>query len=300
MCVQSQLSSLARGAGKCRFNGKEVFVAMKAYCDGSGSADTSPFVVLAGVAAEESVWNAFERDWDRILKDRRPIAPYLHMNEVAYFGGRGPFKNENGWTDEKRTALVHDCLAYFAQLDKTKFRAFICTIDMREYRRVKQEGASLPSVARICNKYVPMNIFAWYLENFTAWSLPELYYEFDQNERFIGPFQTLVAKLQKRTRRGLYTAFDAIKQIAPANMRNALPLQLADVIAWAHHRKLTPHKEGLAWERLHFFTDKVLPFRRKDIDEIDLKVIALNSKFGTYADEYFDSLTFPRVTMIDP
>jgi hypothetical protein len=252
---------------------------------------------LAGVAAEESVWLGFERDWERILKNRQPIAPYLHMNEIAPVGGRGPFKDENGWTDEKRATLVGDCLAYSSRLDKDRFRSFICTIDMRVYRRLKQEGASLPSVARICNKYVPMNIFAWYLEKFAALNLPEMYYEFDQNERFMGPFQTLVTRLQKRTWRGLYTAFDAIKQIAPANMRNALPLQLADMIAWAHHRKLTPHREGLAWERLHFFTDKVLPFRRMDVDEAALNVIALNTKFGTYADEYFDSLTFPRVRM---
>jgi hypothetical protein len=29
---------------------------MEAYCDGSGSADSSEFLVLVGVAAEEAIW----------------------------------------------------------------------------------------------------------------------------------------------------------------------------------------------------------------------------------------------------
>jgi len=228
---------------------------MKSYCDGSGTLDSSPFVVLAGVAAEESLWAGFERGWREVLRSRSPIAPYLHMREVV--PGKGPFKS---WDEDKRVNLVQDCLAYSSQLDKTEFCTFICTVDMRLYRSLKANGAKLPSVWRICNHFVPVGMFAWYLNEFHSRKLPELYFEFDQNERFIGPFQELVRKNQRKTWGGLYNHWDVIKQIVPADMRNALPLQFADMIAWGYHRKMTPPREGAAWSRLTLFTEKVHPF----------------------------------------
>jgi Protein of unknown function (DUF3800) len=265
---------------------------MRAYCDGSGNIDGSAFVVLSGVAAEESVWKGFAREWCAILGDRQPPAPYLHMKEVV--AGKGPFLDENGWDDHKRIKLIQDCLMFSQTIDKKKFCTFICSVDMSAYRRIRDAGVALPSVPRICNKFVPMSVFKWYLNNFNRWNLPELHYEFDQNERFVGPFSTLVRRLQKKSRSGLYNHWDIIKEIGPADMRRSLPLQLADMLAWAHHRKLTPHKEGLKWSHLHVMTDAVLPFFRKDVTERELIYIANYVGFGTVVDDYFDEFTFPN------
>jgi hypothetical protein len=276
--------------------GSEVFIVMKSYCDGSGTSDASPFVVLAGIAAEESLWSGFERGWGEVLKARDPIAPYLHMREVV--PGKGPFKDENGWDDDKRVNLVQDCLAYSSPLDKREFCTFICTVDMRLYRRLKENGAKLPSVWRICDHFVPVGMFTWYLNEFQSRRLPELNFEFDQNERFIGPFQQLVRKNQRKTWSGLYNHWDVIKQISSANMRNTLPLQLADMIAWGYHRKMTPPREEAAWSRLTFFTEKVHPFFRKDVGKEELLAMVQYANIGTVVEDYFDSKspTFPPPT----
>jgi len=283
MCAQSQtLSSLARGLAKNSLSGNEVLISMKAYCDGSGNAKTSDFLVLAGVAAEEPVWAGFERDWARILANRSPIAPYLHMNEVSH--GFGLFKDEDGWDEPKRLALVKDCVFFSQTLDKSKFRSFICSIDVKRYRELKDEGELLPSVFSMCNHWVPRQMFKWYLDNFGLWNLPELYYFFDQNEKFRGPFANLVRRGQKKSR--LSNHWHMIRQISPVDMRFTQPLQLADMLAWAHHRKLTYNDPQLKWSSLHTVTDAILPVTRKHIDAAQLDLIASHGNFGNI---YFDA-----------
>jgi hypothetical protein len=238
--------------------------------------------VLAGVAAEESIWAGFERDWSCILADRSPTAPYLHMNEVSH--GFGSFKDEDGWDESKRRALVKDCLFFAQTLDKSKFRSFICSIDMKRYRELKSEGELIPSAFSMCNHWVPRQMFKWYLDNFGQWNLPELYYFFDQNEKFIGPFAALVKRGQKKSR--LTNHWFMIRQISPANMRFTPPLQLADMLAWAHYRKLTNPDPHLNWSSLHIVTDAILPVTRKHIDAEQLDLLASHGNFGNI---YFDA-----------
>jgi hypothetical protein len=264
---------------------------MRAYCDGSGNVGTSDVVVLAGVAADESVWRQFEPEWDRILKDRDPVAPYLHMNEVA--SGAGAFRNKDGWNDTKRESLVRDCLMYAQKLDKQLFRTFVSSVEMPPYRRLKQQHAKFPSIPMLSNKAVAIRMFRWYIENFSNWKQAEIYYFFDQNEIFASPFKTLWQRRQRKTRRGLYNPWDLIKNVETANMRFTPQLQFADLIAWAHHRKLTPASQGQKWSELHVFTDAVLPFTRRDYREQDLLVIAQFLEAGTTIDYYFNDLTLP-------
>lgn len=272
--------------------GSEVLIALKAYCDGSGDAKRSEFIVLAGVAAEESVWACFEREWAQVLGNRSPVAPYLHMNEVV--SGNGSFSDKNGWDETKREHLVRDCLFYAQTMDKLLFRSFVCSLDMKKYREIKASIPKFPSVPTLCNRYVGIQIFRWYLENFTTWKTPELYYFFDQNEKFIGPFQSMIKRRQKKSHRGLYNHWDIIKNIAPANMRITLPLQLSDMLAWAHHRRLHPHREGLKWSHLHTMTDAVIPFTRKEYGANDLDHIARWMAIGNVVETYFDDLIFPE------
>jgi hypothetical protein len=215
----------------------------------------------------------------------------LHMNEVV--SGNGSFSDARGWSDQKREQLVRDCLFYSQTIDKQSFRTFICSLDMERYRELNCSTQNFPSVSTLCNRWVPFQIFKWYLENFGTWKLAELYYFFAQNERYMGPFNTIVRRRQKKSRRGLYNHWDIIKQITSSNMRLTLPLQLADLLAWAHHRKLTPHSEGLKWSYLHTMTDAVLPFTRKDITVGDLNHIKNWLSFGNVVKEYFSDLTFP-------
>ena len=281
-------SQCVNSISKSLINGHEVLIPVRAFCDGSGSMKTSRFVVLAGVAAEESVWAGFERDWDAILKARDPIAPYLHMNEVV--AGEGSFHNDNGWDDDKRRQLITDCLLYSQTLDKLKFKTFICSVDMEVYRRLRAVHPHFPTVASICNKNVSMEIFKWYLEEFSSRQRVELYYFFDQNEKFKGPFEQLKIKRQKKTWSGLYNAWDIIRGVHNENMRTTLPLQLADMLAWAHHRRLTPSTKDLSWSSLHIMLDAVLPFRRREAGEKYLSHIAEWLDHGGIVKDYLETL----------
>lgn len=284
-------SQIGRSLPKNLLRGDECLTVMKAYCDGSGNARTSNVLVLAGVAADESVWKQFEPEWDRVLKDRDPIAPYLHMKEVA--SGSKPFRNKDGWDDTKREFLVRDCLMYAQSLDKQLFRTFVSSIEMPAYRRLKQQYSNFPSVATLSNKAVSIRVFRWYIENFPNWKQAELYYFFDQNEIFAGPFRMLWKRRERRMRRGLYNPWSLIRNVETANMRFTPQLQLADLIAWAHHRKLSPESHGKKWASLHTFTDSVLPFTRRDYREQDLQIIAQWVGVGNVIDYYFDDLTLP-------
>jgi hypothetical protein len=243
-------------------------------------------MVLAGVAAEETVWAGFEREWKELLTSRMPVAPYLHMREVSR--GFGVFANESGWDAARRQQLVTDCLLYGQSLDKLCFRSFICTIDMKCYRELKAEGSLRTSAFEMCNHWSPRLIFRWYLENFAQWKLPELHYFFDQNEKFKGPFENSVRRC-KKMKSYLANPWHLVGQIENVDMRLNAPLQLADMIAWAHHRRLTPHRANLEWSSLHMVTDAVLPSTRKDLDADHLKFIASFEKFGTIVPDYFGS-----------
>lgn len=276
-------------------SGHEKVVAMKAYIDASGNYRTSDVVVLAGVAADDPIWVGFEEEWGKILQNRDPIAPYLHMNEIN--SKRGAFTDEKGWTDELRGKLIMECAAFASRLDKNKFRTFFCTVDMAAHREISAKlpqthRAQFPSCVTLCNKYVPMQIFKWYLENFSIWSSLDLHYFFDQNEPYCGPFDTLRIKRQKKSWTGLFNHWDIVKQATPVNMREFRPVQLADLLAWLHSRRLNPHREDLPWASFYQVTDEVLPFTRKEINRKDLEWIAHWTSVPQVLKAYFYDLTF--------
>lgn len=248
---------------------------MMAYCDGSGELRASKFVVLAGVAASVGVWTGFEENWARILKARDPVAPYLHMKEIT--ASSGPFSEKNGWSDGKRQQLLMDCIMYIQHLDKKLFRTFICSIDMQRYRALSSEGRLLPSAIDICNQNVPYRIFDWYLQNFEQWISREIYYFFDQNEKYKGPFEGQVRKQQKLSR--ISNAWHMIRAVTSVDMRSNTPLQLADLIAWVHHRRLNGESD-VKWAGLHVFTDAVLPFTRMDVSANLLEQMAQVMELG--------------------
>lgn len=71
---------------------------MKVYFDYSLGDDTKldSWMTLAAVASTDNAWNGFNKRWDHMLKNRYPIAPYIHMTDI--FSGTDPFERVNGWT----------------------------------------------------------------------------------------------------------------------------------------------------------------------------------------------------------
>jgi Protein of unknown function (DUF3800) len=279
---------------KSVITGREKIVAMRAFCDGSGQAEQSDVIVLAGVAAEESVWDGFETEWKKILDSRTPRAPYIHMKELVH--GQKAFADERGWNDKKRGQLFWDCMMYAQHLDKNKFRTFMCSIDMQCYRKVRASlppDSAFPSYVDICNKWVPMQIFKWYLGDFHTREDLELHFFFDQNEKFCGPFDNLWRRKKKKSRSGLLNHWEIIKQVTPGNMRDMHQLQLADVLAWLSHRHLTPHGPSLPWGDARKITDGILPFTRKEVGESDLLFIKNWLPFPGVVKDYFENIYAP-------
>ena len=257
---------------------------MKAYCDGSGSFDTSNHVVLAGVAASESVWRDFSENWHRILCQRNPTAPYLHMRELVH--GQGAFADNHGWTEPKRHQLVMDLVMYVQHIDKKLFRSFICSIDMKKYRELDvRPELFMPTPVSILNAFVPTQMFKWFCDTFEQWESKEIYYFFDQNERFKGAFEKQVLRRKKASR--LSNSWHMVKGIGSVDMRDFPEMQLADLLAWSHHRKLNSNPDA-RWASVHVFTDAVLPYTRKDFDAQALDWIATAGQIDSAAKTYFD------------
>jgi hypothetical protein len=130
------------------------------------------------------------------------------------------------------------------------------------------------------------------LENFSIWTSLDLHYFFDQNEPYCGPFDTLRKKRQKKSWAGLFNHWDIVKQATAVNMREFPPVQLADLLAWLHNRRLNPHREDLPWASFYQVTDEVLPFTRKEINRKDLEWIAHWTSVPQVLKAYFYDLTF--------
>ena len=157
------VSQLGRMMPKHSVSGKEILVAMKAYLDGSGyrgkgkNKQSSDFLVLTGVAATDAAWGSFDEDWRKILANREPKAPYVHMRELVPLAK--PFLAELGWDEHKADRLVTNCLMYAQHLDKKKFRTFTCTVDLEAYNAIIARGDKLPSPYSLCAYYSPEKIF---------------------------------------------------------------------------------------------------------------------------------------------
>jgi hypothetical protein len=71
--------------------GNDILIAMKCFWDGSyGESESGDeWITLAGFAAPDAVWAEFDDRWNTMLKERYPIAPYIHMIEML--DGEDPF-----------------------------------------------------------------------------------------------------------------------------------------------------------------------------------------------------------------
>ena len=100
---------------------------MRFYFDGSeGREDNDDrWLTLAGFAAGDTFWNVSYKQWNHMLHERYPIAPYVHMWELLQ--GKDPLERVNGWTDDRVLSLVHDAVDLLRDMDQTAFCSFVCT-----------------------------------------------------------------------------------------------------------------------------------------------------------------------------
>lgn len=249
---------MAQSTGRCSFVGNELLVAMKCYFDGSQGEDDSgaQWLTLAGYAATDLVWKSFDHKWQTMLRERYPIAPYLHMWEII--SGTDPFERRAGWTREKVSALIIDSLMLLQNMDKVLFKSTICSVDLSARDRLIGEGYKVQDPYSLCADMCVGDSARWFINK----EKPEpMYFFFDRGEKFMGDLKK--RWLDGRTPPGKISVdptkvfWDAILDIQELDMERHPPLQAADMLAWARTRSLS--EEERDWKHLAHIMRQVIP-----------------------------------------
>lgn len=188
-------------------------------------------MTLAGYMASDGFWAGFQKKWERMLRERYPIAPFVHMSQLV--AGVDPFERVAGWTEERVNALVLDAVHLLQELDKDKFCAFACTVDVTARDKLVSEGTVIGAPVEICAEVCVGSAFFWYLEKHSE-SVELAYIFFDQGERFMnGIRQKWLEKHKPLNRISLEPFWGLVVNVQPVDMRDTPPIQAADLVAWA-------------------------------------------------------------------
>src|SRR5436190_23684562 len=101
-----------------------------AYVDESGHSSNTDFFSLAACVADWRDWQEFNRRWYAALKAHG--APYLHMREFAH-----RVEVFEGWTEDRRRALMTDCLS---ALDSLGIITVGAVMRVSDYRRLSPDA----------------------------------------------------------------------------------------------------------------------------------------------------------------
>jgi len=210
-----------------------------------------------------------------MLRERYPVAPYIHMYEML--SREDPFEyGAAGWDDNKIASLVHDAVILLQGMDKSSFCSFACSIDTGARNRLISEGLNIPEPVVICAEWSFKASFDWYFDNHPD-KLARAYAFYDRGEPFLKVIRDIW--LEKRTpvnelilRNGFW---DLIENIQEVDMEGNPPIQAADMIAWALTRELS--KKQRAWSHLAMVLvgdrgrSGIIPSTRLVLDEATLR-----------------------------
>jgi hypothetical protein len=241
VCVSQQpLSVLGNSTGCSSFDGSELLIVMRCFFDGSEGKDDAgeTWVTLAGFGAADSVWRTFDEKWRRMLTERYPVAPFLHMWQLI--SGTDPFERRAGWTEEKISTLITDAIDLLQNLDHSVFRSFTCMVNLSAYERLREEGLVLDDPATICGGMCVALPVKWRVEQ---QKIELSYFFFDRGERFMHGIKD--TWLKKRTPPGQISidpsvhVWDLIENMIEVDMQKTPPIQAADMLAWATSRGIS-------------------------------------------------------------
>jgi hypothetical protein len=248
---------------------------MKCYFDGSEGQDPndSTWLTLAACAAPDSFWGPFNRKWEQMLRERYPIPPFIHMWQIA--SGEDPFCRRGGeWTDERIDQLVMDAVKVLQEQDKSRFRSFVCSIDVTARDRLIAEGLPVYDAVSLCTEMCFGQAYNWHISSHHP-RLELSYLFFDRGEDYI---KELKARwLAERTPPGKIStggtrlAWDMISDIQELDMKRHPPIQAADMFAWSRSRSLLSDKK---WVHLATIMQAVVPSSVAIIDEEKMRIAA--------------------------
>jgi hypothetical protein len=229
------VSRFGHSTGRTCLDGSELLIAMKCYFDGSEGKDLygDTWITLAGFAGTDKSWGKFEDTWSRMLRERYPIAPYIHMWEIV--SATDPFERVNGWTKDRVVSLVSDAIELLKNRDS--LHAFSCRVNLSARLRIIAEGHRVYEPERLCAEMCSALSLKWNLAK-----LERVYLFFDRGERFMKPFKTqwLATRTppKKIATDATKRVWDLIANIIDDDMELTPGLQAADMIAWGTSRDL--------------------------------------------------------------
>ena len=216
------------------------------FLDGSGKSDDPHcrFVTLAGVLAEEQVWNEWSHRWRKILCEYG--VEYSHMREL-FQRDKGQFQ---GWDHERKRTFVLALLQSLSFSDRMKLICTSITIDLAEYRRLAVRSDTKPCEA-VCVDFCMTHLFAH--PNFEQETADVV---FDGNEHF----QRYLNYTWSRNKSNPDSWFSKYRLVPSPGMRKTPPMQAADLLAWAANRCYRADEDDTStWRHLMAMSIVALP-----------------------------------------
>jgi hypothetical protein len=236
-------SKMGMSTGLCRISGKELFCVMKAYYDGSIGTDENgdEWITFGAVAGTDEVWARFDEKWDKLLKNRYPIAPYIHMIEVL--DDKDPFDSLTGWDECRKKALIDDAIVLLSQMDKAGFRMAWSSINESARRRWEAQGLDvIRDPFGKCAAECAFLTVGSYIRNVPEESREPIYMFYDRGEPFLGRFKDRWLKYRTKPGKPKPTnpdnGWDVFADVKDIDLPFHFGLQAADMVAWAHSRSL--------------------------------------------------------------
>jgi Protein of unknown function (DUF3800) len=243
-------SKMGRLSPRVLISEKDVFIAIRAYIDRSGTA-SSGFVCLAAFGAPDDVWARFENGWAEILKSAPSLVTYMHMKEAMGRWPGTPFSYLKGWNQESAWTLVFKLAKFMSEFKNTELLNFSCVVNMSDWRKIHDdEGIDIPTEITFCNAYVPREAvktaaISLLKANEGKQHIPltpddMIHVVFDRNEPFFEPFKDeWNAKKDEANRTGIASPWLLVDSVSEGTMETTPGIQAADILAWGLNRENT-------------------------------------------------------------
>jgi hypothetical protein len=214
---------------------------LKAYYDCGNKLDSREYktVTLAGVYGSADEMDEFEKIWTSVLAKHE--AGHLHTTDALAL--RGVHGRDKGWTPEKVTALIVECVGVIGKSVERGLGLVSCTLNLNAYKSAKRQMPDLASPEHICVTYCLGVSLVRHQAKFPEDTTTALF--FDRGEPFYGHIRNLWNRKALRSN----STWASIVQIGEVDTRRSPALQAADLIAWSLNRAAADNTFAQEWQR---------------------------------------------------